>query len=389
MPGALDGIRVLDLSWGIAGPLGVLMLAEQGADTIKVEPPDGDPFRSYSGYKVWTRSRRSVTVDLKSDVGREAFLKLVETADVVVESFRPGVMERLGVGYEACAAVNRRLVYCSVPGYPPGHRLAGRPGLRRAGAGELGPAVGAAGLAARADLPGDADAEHGRDLPRRQRRAQRADRARDDRPRPAREHDLLQGAWLYTTQIWQDIEKADASIYAMMAKTNPPGVHQAMIFECADNEFVHVSVMSGLPPLKSLDDVVGVESLPDSDGRGAPADGGREQARRPAARGVPETQARRHGRRADREQPRGRGDRHARGAVRAPAAGGERHGGDRRRPRPRPDHADRRAHPPPGDARRDHRVRNPASASTTTRSGARSVTRRRRRPPPWRTAEPV
>ena len=57
MPGALDGIRVLDLSWGIAGPLGVLMLAEQGADTIKVEPPDGDPFRSYSGYKVWTRSR--------------------------------------------------------------------------------------------------------------------------------------------------------------------------------------------------------------------------------------------------------------------------------------------------------------------------------------------
>ena len=133
MPGALDGIRVLDLSWGIAGPLGVLMLAEQGADTIKVEPPDGDPFRSYSGYKVWTRSRRSVTVDLKSDVGREAFLKLVETADVVVESFRPGVMERLGIGYDACAAVNRRLVYCSVPGYPPGHRLAGRPGLRRPG----------------------------------------------------------------------------------------------------------------------------------------------------------------------------------------------------------------------------------------------------------------
>ena len=79
---------------------------------------------------------------------------------------------------------------------------------------------------------------------------------------------LLQGAWLYTTQIWQDIEKADASIYAMMAKTNPPGVHQAMIFECADNEFVHVSVMSGLPPLKSLDDVVGVEPLADSEVEG-------------------------------------------------------------------------------------------------------------------------
>src|SRR5204863_140152 len=65
MPGALHGVRVLDLSWGIAGPLGVLLLAEQGADVIKVEPPGGDPFRDYSGYAVWNRSRRSVTVDLK------------------------------------------------------------------------------------------------------------------------------------------------------------------------------------------------------------------------------------------------------------------------------------------------------------------------------------
>ena len=177
MPGALDGVRVLDLSWGIAGPLGVLMLAEQGADTIKVEPPGGDPFRSYNGYKVWTRSRRSVTVDLKSDAGREAFLRLVESADVLVESFRPGVMDRLGVGYDVCSAANRRLVYCSVPGYPPGHRLAGRPGYDALGAGELGPAVGAAGLAAGPDLPRHADAEHGRDLPRRDRRAQRAHRA--------------------------------------------------------------------------------------------------------------------------------------------------------------------------------------------------------------------
>jgi crotonobetainyl-CoA:carnitine CoA-transferase CaiB-like acyl-CoA transferase len=268
MPGALDGIRVLDLSWGIAGPLGVLMLAEQGADTIKVEPPDGDPFRSYSGYKVWTRSRRAVTVDLKSDVGREAFLKLVETADVVVESFRPGVMERLGIGYEACAAVNRRLVYCSVPGYPPGHRLAGRPGydaLVQASSGQqweqpgwrLGPiflampmpSMGAIFLVASGVLS--------------------ALIARETTGRGQHvSTSLLQGAWLYTTQIWQDIEKADASIYAMMAKTNPPGVHQAMIFECADNEFVHVSVMSGLPPLKSLDDVVGVEPLADSEVEG-------------------------------------------------------------------------------------------------------------------------
>ena len=98
MAGALDGVRILDLSWGIAGPLGVLLLAEQGADVVKVEPPGGDPFRSYSGAHVWNRSRRSVTVDLKSQAGREAFTRLAGTADVLVESFRPGVMDRLGVG---------------------------------------------------------------------------------------------------------------------------------------------------------------------------------------------------------------------------------------------------------------------------------------------------
>ena len=57
--GALDGVRILDLTWGAAGALGVLLLAEQGADTIKVEPPGGDPFRAYDGYRVWTRSRRA------------------------------------------------------------------------------------------------------------------------------------------------------------------------------------------------------------------------------------------------------------------------------------------------------------------------------------------
>jgi crotonobetainyl-CoA:carnitine CoA-transferase CaiB-like acyl-CoA transferase len=66
-------VRVLDLSWGIAGPLGVLLLAEQGADVIKVEPPGGDPFREYSGFAVWNRSRRSVTVTLKAHEAAEEF----------------------------------------------------------------------------------------------------------------------------------------------------------------------------------------------------------------------------------------------------------------------------------------------------------------------------
>src|SRR5947209_4721087 len=106
MAGALDGIRILDLSWGIAGPLGVLLLAEHGADVIKVEPPGGDPFRSYEGYRCWGRSRRSVTIDLKSPAGVETFVALAASADAVVESFRPGVLERLGVGYDTLAAAN-------------------------------------------------------------------------------------------------------------------------------------------------------------------------------------------------------------------------------------------------------------------------------------------
>src|ERR1700693_785349 len=111
MPGALDGVRILDLSWGIAGPGGVLLLAEQGADVIKVEPPDGDPFRAYHGAAVWNRSRRSVTVDLQSPAGLQAFEELVRDADVLVESFRPGVMDRLGLGYEALHAAFGQLVY--------------------------------------------------------------------------------------------------------------------------------------------------------------------------------------------------------------------------------------------------------------------------------------
>jgi len=127
MPAALDGLRILDLTWGTAS-LGVLLLAEQGADTIKVEPPEGDPFRSYEGYKVWSRSRRSVTVNLKSDAGVAAFRALAETADVVVDSFAPGTMERLGIGSEELRAANPRLVTCSVPAYPVGHRSQHRPG---------------------------------------------------------------------------------------------------------------------------------------------------------------------------------------------------------------------------------------------------------------------
>ncbi len=122
----LDGIRVLDLSRLLPGPFLTMVLADLGADVVKVEDPRvGDYLRQIppavdgiSGrFLVLNRGKRSLALDLKAESGRAAFLRLVEKADVVVESFRPGVMDRLGVGWKELSAKNPRLVLCSISGY--------------------------------------------------------------------------------------------------------------------------------------------------------------------------------------------------------------------------------------------------------------------------------
>ena len=112
---ALEGVRILDLTRGIAGPLGVLLLAEHGADVIKVEPPGGDPDRARPESRVWNRSRRSVVLDLATAEGKNQFLALAASADVVVEGFAPGAMAKLGLDYASLADACPRLVYLSVP----------------------------------------------------------------------------------------------------------------------------------------------------------------------------------------------------------------------------------------------------------------------------------
>ncbi|MEO1491341.1 MAG: CoA transferase [Pseudomonadota bacterium] len=122
----LEGVRVLDLSLFLPGPHLTMMMADHGADVIKVEPPSGEPVRNV-GYRtpddvsVWFRNthrgKRSVVLDLKTEDGRAALLKLAETADVFVEAFRPGVVNRLGVGYKTLAALNPRLVYASISAF--------------------------------------------------------------------------------------------------------------------------------------------------------------------------------------------------------------------------------------------------------------------------------
>ena len=128
--GPLTGIRIVDLTHALAGPFGTMMLADLGADVIKVEPPEGDvarysePFeandheRAFGGYFASiNRNKRGVVLDLKQEGDRDLFLRLVDGADAVVENFRAGVMERLGLGYETLHARNPRLVYGAIRGF--------------------------------------------------------------------------------------------------------------------------------------------------------------------------------------------------------------------------------------------------------------------------------
>jgi crotonobetainyl-CoA:carnitine CoA-transferase CaiB-like acyl-CoA transferase len=117
MAGVLSGIRVLDLSWGIAGPMATMLLADHGAEVIKIEPPGGDPFRFQLGYKVWQRGKKSAVFDLKDATERAQFDALVKIADVLVESHAPRTAEKLGVTAERLCALNPRLIFCSITGY--------------------------------------------------------------------------------------------------------------------------------------------------------------------------------------------------------------------------------------------------------------------------------
>ncbi|SEP20452.1 CaiB/BaiF CoA transferase family protein [Trujillonella endophytica] len=124
-----EGLMVLDLSWGISGPMTTMLLADQGADVTRIERPGGDPFGEPSGYRVWHRGKRSAVLDLTEPADHERFLALARRADVLVESFSPGTTERLGIDFDTLAALNPRLVYCSITGYGATGPDADRPGI--------------------------------------------------------------------------------------------------------------------------------------------------------------------------------------------------------------------------------------------------------------------
>jgi crotonobetainyl-CoA:carnitine CoA-transferase CaiB-like acyl-CoA transferase len=126
----LQGLRVIDLSMYLPGPHLTLMMADHGAEVIRIEPPGGEPSRHYGPFEtgadgqpqsVWFRTlhrgKKSLCLNLKHPEGKAIFLKLAATADVVVEGFRPGVMDKLGLGYKALKALNPRLIYCAVSAF--------------------------------------------------------------------------------------------------------------------------------------------------------------------------------------------------------------------------------------------------------------------------------
>ena len=140
MSGALDGIRVVEVANYVSGPYAGMMLADFGAEVIKIEVPGtGDPFRGWGSvdysptFGSVNRNKKSVVLDLKSEDGKAAAAGLIATADVVIENFRPGTLERLGLGYDGLSKTNPRLIWCSITGFGNLGPLADRPGYDTVG----------------------------------------------------------------------------------------------------------------------------------------------------------------------------------------------------------------------------------------------------------------
>lgn len=134
----LSGLKVVDLTHMVAGPLATMLLADLGADVLKIEPASGDTSRhlgdSIAGtdtdyFLAFNRNKRSLVLDLKIESDRATLRRLIADADILVENFRAGTMERLDLGYESLRAINPRLIYCAVSGYGPGGPAAHRPAV--------------------------------------------------------------------------------------------------------------------------------------------------------------------------------------------------------------------------------------------------------------------
>ncbi|HEU4340060.1 MAG TPA: CaiB/BaiF CoA-transferase family protein [Candidatus Binatia bacterium] len=142
MNGVLEGIRVLELGNFISGPYGAMLLADMGAEVVKIEnPKGGDPFRGWDfggdqpNFWAYNRGKKSVTLNLQTPEGREIFYRLVKKADVVMENYRPGVTKKLAIDYQSLSRLNARIIYCSITGTGPTGPYVNRPAYDTVGQG--------------------------------------------------------------------------------------------------------------------------------------------------------------------------------------------------------------------------------------------------------------
>src|SRR3954452_16043895 len=239
MPGALEGLRVVDLTTGLAGPMATMTLSDHGADVVKVEPPRGDPQRGYVGSVVNNRGKRSVVLDLDAAADRERLLALVDTADVLVESFTPGYLAARGLDYEAVAPGRPSLIYCSLTGYPRTTDAADRPAIdllvqARSGMQYEQPGFRDGPIFLHAPLPsiaasylaleGVLAALYARELTGRGQWV---------------ETSLYQGVLSFTTQLWQDPEHRVEPWFEIGFEPRPS------IYQCADGLWVHSMHFAG------------------------------------------------------------------------------------------------------------------------------------------------
>ena len=128
MKSALEGLLLIELSTGIAGPYAAMLLADMGVECIKIEPREGDPARGLPGFLVWNRGKRGLTLNLETGEGREVLYRLAEKADVIIESFSPKQAKLLDLDYESLSRLNPRLIYCAMPLFGERGPLSEKPG---------------------------------------------------------------------------------------------------------------------------------------------------------------------------------------------------------------------------------------------------------------------
>lgn len=241
MPGTLDGVRVVDLSWGMAGPMATGQLADHGASVVKVEPPGGDPYRPFVSRAAYDRGKRSVIADLKTPEGRELVHRLLVDADVALVSWQPGVAAALGLDYDTLKLRYPKLIVCSLTGYGPTGSDRDRPGYDSLVCARLGAvaeqqleggspvylsvpiaSVGAAMLAVigiTAALLEREDTGRGQEV----------------------ETSLLDGALAFMSMFWEYNEKL-VEAPRNTSPGAPPSRYRLLVrtFECADGEYLGI-----------------------------------------------------------------------------------------------------------------------------------------------------